>query len=98
MSMTSHQTTTGAPPRTNDRVEHRSWSETRLFAKTSEFWAMLVGIAAIAVIYNAADDSSFDLWRACLLGTVLAATYIVSRGVAKAGTRTPDHSDSTDDR
>src|SRR3954454_9580319 len=91
MSMTSRQSVTGAQQRTNGRSEHRSWSETRLFAKTSEFWAMLVGVVAIAVIYNAADDSSFDLWRACVLGTVLAVAYIVSRGLAKSGSRAGEH-------
>jgi nicotinamide riboside transporter PnuC len=98
MTMTSPQTTTNGRHRDTEATQRETWRETRLFAKTSEFWAMLVGIAAIVVIYNAADDSSFDLWHACLLGTVLAATYIVSRGFAKAGTRTADHWDSTDDR
>jgi hypothetical protein len=97
MSMTSRQTT-AAPPATIDRHERRSWNETRLFAKTSEFWAMLVGIAVIVVVYNAADDSSLDLWRACLLGTALAAAYIVSRGFAKAGTRAPESWDGHDGR
>ena len=55
---------------------------------------MLVGVAAIAIIYNVADDASFDLWRACLLGVVLATAYIVSRGVAKAGTRDPEDRDT----
>jgi hypothetical protein len=64
-------------------VDQRS-RETRWFARTSEFWAMLVGVAAIVVIYNVADDASFDLWRACLLGTMLAVAYIVSRGIAKS--------------
>jgi hypothetical protein len=97
MTMTNTQTTTDGRPRYTEPTEHKSWRETRLFAKTSEFWAMLVGVVAIVAIYNAADDASFDLWRACLLGTVLAAAYIVSRGFAKAGTRTPDHRDSTYD-
>ena len=54
---------------------------------------MLVGIAAIAVIYNAASDASLDLWRACLLATVIGVAYIVSRGIAKAGTRRSDDVD-----
>jgi hypothetical protein len=54
---------------------------------TTEFWAMLLGVAAMVVIYNAAADISLSLWRACLLGTVLAASYIVSRGIAKSGSR-----------
>ena len=54
---------------------------------------MLVGIATIVVIYNASDDTSFDLWRACALGVVLAVSYIVSRGIAKAGTSSPEHNE-----
>ena len=77
---------------------HRGWGETRLFAKTSEFWAMLVGVAAIVVIYNVADDTSLDLWRACVLGVVLATGYIVSRGIAKSGTRSPERWDADHDR
>src|SRR6476661_574464 len=91
MSMTSRETTTNTEPRRVDTPErHHEWTETRLFAKTSEFWAMLVGVVAIVAIYNAAADASFDLWRACLLGTVLAVAYIVSRGIAKAGTHAGD--------
>ena len=59
--------------------------ETKLFARTSEFWAMLSGVVVVAVIYNASNDQSLDLWRATLLGTAIAIAYIVSRGLAKAG-------------
>jgi hypothetical protein len=54
---------------------------------TTEFWAMLIGIAALVVIYNAAADTSLDLFRATMLGTALAIGYIVSRGLAKSGAR-----------
>jgi hypothetical protein len=93
MSMTSRATTTNSEQQRVERPErHHGWNETRLFARTSEFWAMLVGIAAIAVIYNVSDDLTLDLWRACLLGTVLAVAYIVSRGIAKSGS----HADGPD--
>ena len=74
--------------RTTDTFTTRR-RETKLFAKTSEFWATLIGVVAIAVIYNAASDTSLDLFRACLLGTMVGIAYIVSRGFAKAGSR--DH-------
>jgi nicotinamide riboside transporter PnuC len=96
--MTTTQPTTDGHHRHTEATERKSWRETRVFAKTSEFWAMLVGVVALVVIYNASDDASFDLWRACLLGTVLAAAYVLSRGFAKAGTRTPGASDSNYDR
>ena len=68
--------------------------ETKLFAKTSEFWAMLVGVIAVAAVYNAAADTSLDLFRASLLATILGTAYIVSRGFAKAGAR-DDHEHSS---
>jgi hypothetical protein len=87
---TTERPVTGSEFRGNTREIHDTYvdlrsRETRLFARTSEFWAMLVGVAAIVVIYNVADNAAFDLWRACLLGTVLAVAYIVSRGIAKFG-------------
>jgi hypothetical protein len=78
----------GRPPETQTARRR----ETKLFAKTSEFWAMLVGVVGIAAVYNAAADSSLDLFRASLLATILGAAYIVSRGFAKAGSR--DHRDA----
>jgi len=75
--------------------ESDSRRETRLFAKTSEFWAMLVGIGLIAVIYNTADDESFNLWRACLLASAIAIGYIVSRGIAKSGSHDERWTDTT---
>jgi hypothetical protein len=61
--------------------------ETKPSFMTTEFWAMLVGIVAIAVIYNASDDPSLNLFRASLLATLMAVAYMASRGLAKAGSR-----------
>lgn len=63
----------------------RNFRETKPSFMTTEFWFMLAGIVALVVIYNAADDPSLDLFRACLLGTVGASAYFVSRGLAKSG-------------
>ena len=98
MSMTEpHLTST---PRGNDidlntrprreTVGHRTWRETKPSPKTTELWLMVVGVAVLAVIYNAADDASLNLFRACLLGTIMASAYIVSRGFAKAGSHDDD--------
>jgi len=64
--------------------------ETKTFVSTSEFWMTVVAIGAIAVIYNAASDTSLDLWGACVLGIAAVAAYVLSRGLAKAGTRRHD--------
>ena len=67
------------------------WRETKPSPKTTELWLTIAGIAAIVVIYNASSDASLNLFRACLLGTVMAAAYVVSRGFAKAGSHDDDH-------
>ena len=63
----------------------RVWQETKPSPKTTELWFMVAGIAALFVIYHLAADNSLNLFRACLLGIVLASAYIVSRGLSKAG-------------
>jgi hypothetical protein len=42
--------------------------------------------------YNASTDASLDLFRTCLLCTLLGMSYIVTRGPAKSGSR-PERSD-----
>lgn len=64
--------------------------ETKPSPKTTELWIMIIGVAVLVVVYNASRDSSLNLFRACLLGTVIAAAYIVSRGFAKAASH-DDH-------
>jgi hypothetical protein len=61
--------------------------ETKWAPLTTEFWAMVILIAAI-LIASAISDTLNDR-RAWLLVTIIGAAYIVSRGIAKAGT---DHS------
>lgn len=61
--------------------------ETKWAPLTTEFWAMVVLI--IAVLIAAAVSDSLDDVRAWTLATVIGAAYILSRGIAKAGT---DHS------
>ena len=74
-------------PRTQSAVSRRVSSptqdETKLSFKTTEFWAMGGVIAAILIA--AAVSDSLDDVRAWTLVTVVAAAYIISRGLAKAG-------------
>ena len=64
-----------------------SHDETKWAPLTTEFWAMLIIIGAI-LIASAVSDSFGDR-RAWLYVAIVATGYIVSRGLAKAGT---DHS------
>ncbi len=58
--------------------------ETRWSLVTTEFWAMLIGIAVLLIAAAASD--SFDDNRAWTLVTIIIAAYVLSRGIAKAGT------------
>jgi len=80
---------------TRPRVDLR---ETKPSFMTTEFWAMIVGVVAIVVVYNAADDASFNLWRAMVVGTAIAVGYIISRGLAKAGSHDDRYDDTYTDR
>lgn len=71
--------------RRTQTYRERTWRETKPSPKTTELWLTIIGVVAIVVIYNASRDASLNLFRACLLGTVMVVAYIVSRGFAKAG-------------
>jgi uncharacterized membrane protein AbrB (regulator of aidB expression) len=58
--------------------------ETKWALLTTEFWAMVVLI--IAILIAAAVSDGLDARRAWLLVTIVGTGYIVSRGIAKAGT------------
>lgn len=87
-------------PRTESVVSRRVSSptqdETKLSFKTTEFWAM-GGVIAAILIAAAVSDSLGDV-RAWTLVTVVAAAYIISRGLAKAGSRYTGGDDPLDNR
>ena len=64
-----------------DRPRRRS--DRKPFYLTSEFLATLAAIAAVLIAAAIAD--SFDAHRAWTLVTILAAAYVVSRGLSKIG-------------
>jgi len=59
--------------------------ETKPFFLTSEFVAAVLVIAGIAI--TAAASDSFGAWRAWILITAVTVGYLISRGIAKSGTR-----------
>ena len=59
--------------------------ETKPFFLTSEFVGAVLAIAGIAI--TAASSDSFGAWRAWILITGITAAYMISRGIAKSGTR-----------
>ncbi|HUQ22366.1 MAG TPA: hypothetical protein VM049_05065 [Gaiellaceae bacterium] len=59
--------------------------ETKPFFLTSEFVGAVLVIAGIAI--TAASSDAFGAWRAWILITAVTIGYMVSRGIAKSGTR-----------
>ena len=79
----------GVANRRTDRYSTgRTFTETKAGFKTTEFLLTLAAIAAIlvAVYVGDADLDARDGWR---YASWVAAAYIVSRGLAKLGTREP---------
>jgi hypothetical protein len=69
-------------------IPTRKVRETKPAFLTTEFWFSVGGIAALIVVYVIEDDPSLDLFRTALLATLIGVAYILSRGLAKAGSRT----------
>ena len=98
-------TTPGTTAQRTDRdrrngTDHRSpkWlsaTETRRSFITSEFWLAL-GMAALLVIVGYADDDGLGITRAWELAAGVIGLYILSRGIAKAGSRDPQIRDLDD--
>jgi hypothetical protein len=59
--------------------------ETKPFFLTSEFVGAALVIAGIAI--TAAASDAFGAWRAWILISAVTIGYMVSRGIAKSGTR-----------
>lgn len=59
--------------------------ETKPFFLTSEFVGAVLAIAGIAI--TAAASDAFGAWRAWILITAVTVGYMISRGIAKSGTR-----------
>jgi len=70
-------------------TERRTFTETKLGLKTSEFLVALVAIVAVLVATYADGDDTLtqnDGWR---YAAFIAGAYIISRGLAKLGVREP---------
>jgi hypothetical protein len=79
----------------NGRHDHgpvrRLTTETKAAFKTTEFFAFLAVLAGILISAAVVDDGANALGakQAWLYVTILTAGYMVSRGLAKAGSRQP---------
>ena len=85
-------------------------TETKHSSKTSELYAFIatvVGILAAAALIKGGDSGGTDEFiarQAWLYVAIVAAAYMISRGLAKSGSRDPytadtrDHDDNGRDR
>ena len=76
-----------APPR-----RRRLSTETKAAFKTTEFFAflaVLVGVLVAAAMIDETDAGGFGARQAWLYVTILTVGYMVSRGLAKSGSRDP---------
>jgi hypothetical protein len=80
----------------------RLTTETKQAFKTTEFWAMvvvIVGILVCAAAIKGGDNGTdeFIARQAWLFVSIVASAYMISRGLAKAGSRDPYTDDSGHD-
>jgi len=84
---------------TRTAVEHRPRrlsTETKAAFKTTEFFAFLAAVAGVliaAAVIDETDAGGFGARQAWLYVTILAVGYMVSRGLAKSGSRNPYDAD-----
>jgi hypothetical protein len=83
-------------------VVRRLSTETKNAFKTTEFWAMVAVIAGIlvaAALIKGGDTSGTDEFiarQAWLYVAIVAVGYMISRGLAKSGSREPYDADGDD--
>jgi hypothetical protein len=103
MSSSIETGTAGRTTRGDDRTPVRNAprrlaTETKASFKTTEFFAyiaVLVGVLIAAGVVDENNVGGFGARQAWLYATILTVGYMVSRGLAKSGSRQPyDEDDS----
>ena len=95
--MATHSASGAAPRRTGGGLggaTRRLATETKQAFKTTEFWAMVALIVAILIAGNTieSEEGGPDIFAAdkvWLYITILGSAYMISRGLAKSGSREP---------
>jgi hypothetical protein len=86
-----------ARPATGRRTGIRRLStETKAAFKTTEFFAyvgVLIGILVAGAVVDASDAGGYGARQVWLYATILTVGYMVSRGLAKSGSREPYDTD-----
>jgi hypothetical protein len=77
----------------------RLTTETKAAFKTTEFFsyiAVLVGILIAGAVVDSSDAGGYGARQVWLYATILTVGYMVSRGLAKSGSRDPYDAGDTD--
>jgi hypothetical protein len=85
--MSAHTATTSSTHARDTTVARRLSTETKASFKTTEFFAYVaavIGVLAAAAMVDATDFGSQDAW---FFVTLLTIGYMLSRGLAKSGSR-----------
>ena len=78
-------------------TSRRLGTETKAAFKTTEFFAfvaVLAGILIAGAVVDSSDAGGFGARQVWLYATILTVGYMVSRGLAKSGSRDPYDGDS----
>jgi hypothetical protein len=78
----------------SERSRHRLSTETKSAFKTTELWVYIAAVAAVLIASDlvgtaAGHGDYFRADRAWLYIVILTIGYLVSRGLAKSGSRDP---------
>ena len=85
----------GAAPRHTSR---RLSTETKAAFKTTEFFAyiaVLAGILIAGALVDSSDAGGYGARQVWLYATILTVGYLLSRGLAKSGSRDPYDADDS---
>ena len=99
---TGHDVGRNVAPRSTGA--RRLVTETKSALKTTELWvyvAATIAVLVAAMVVDETDAGGFGAKQAWLYVTILTVGYLLSRGLAKSGSREPYSSDdrpSTNDR
>ena len=83
------------------RAARRLSTETKSFFKTSEFWIYVAIVVGILIAGNSIEQAEggtdyFNAAQVWLYITIVTLGYLISRGIAKSGSRQPYWDDDGD--
>src|SRR5688500_3453001 len=70
-----------------DRPSRRISTETKASPKTTEFFAYIAAVVGVLIASAVVDSQDFGAQEAWFYVTLLTIGYMVSRGLAKSGSR-----------